>query len=51
MLEHLKRVFYAQTRFPRYAKEKSHARIGIRKVDLKVVQEDKKLAQNPLIGA
>jgi transposase InsO family protein len=31
--------------------EKSHARTGVRKVDLKAVQEVKKLSQNPLIGA
>ncbi len=31
--------------------EKSHARTGVRKVDLTAVQEVKKLAQNPLIGA
>lgn len=31
--------------------EQSHARTGVRKVDLKTVQEVKKLAQNPLIGA
>ena len=31
--------------------EKSHARTAVRKVDLKAVQEVKKLAENPLIGA
>lgn len=31
--------------------DKSHARKGVRKVDLKAVQEVKKLSQNPLIGA
>lgn len=31
--------------------EKPHARSGVRKVDLKAVQEVKKLAENPLIGA
>ncbi len=31
--------------------EKSHARTGVRKVDLKAVQEVKKLSENPLIGA
>jgi len=31
--------------------EKSHARTGVRKVDLKDVQEVKKLSENPLIGA
>jgi putative transposase len=31
--------------------DKSHARTGVRKVDLKAVQEVKKLSENPLIGA
>lgn len=31
--------------------EQSHARTGVRKVDFKAVQEVKKLAENPLIGA
>jgi putative transposase len=31
--------------------DKSHARTGVRKVDLKAVQEVKKLSENPLLGA
>jgi transposase len=31
--------------------DKSHARTGVRKVDLKAVQEVKRLSENPLIGA
>src|SRR6202043_3289504 len=31
--------------------DKSHARTGVRKVDLKAVQEVKKLSENALIGA
>ncbi len=31
--------------------EKSHARTGIRKVDLKAMREVKKLSENPLLGA
>jgi putative transposase len=31
--------------------DKSHARTGVRKVDLKAMQEVKKLSENPLIGA
>jgi len=31
--------------------DKSHARTGVRKVDLKAMQEVKKLSENPLLGA
>src|SRR5205823_5860483 len=31
--------------------DKSHARTGLRKVDLKAMQEAKKLSENPLLGA
>ncbi|HEY6541279.1 MAG TPA: DDE-type integrase/transposase/recombinase, partial [Ktedonobacteraceae bacterium] len=47
---HLTLRRWAQEQFAA-VQEKSHARTGVRKVDLKAVQEVKKLSENPLIGA